>query len=386
MDVVATGTAGQFDQALSVQQKQFHVPQMSGHGFSPIPAQTVHATSQSPMLPGGIARNVLAILGLTNYGPFSSQAVHVNKSVAKPQAGSSNSCVALTGLPNACHLPSDFAADYGLNPLYKKGATGAGRTLAIVTLAALDPGAPQFFWKNIAHVPASNRSVNVVNIDGGPGAPSDASGSGETDLDVEQSGALAPGANVIVYQAPNTDPGFADAFFTAASKNTADTVSTSWGESEVVVQAAIASGAETPAYVAAFDEAFLELGIQGQSGFDAAGDAGAYDDSDELGTTGLVVDTPADSPFMTAAGGTTLPWTGQLTGTAGTATVTVPHQRTWGWDYLWQAIATTTGTSLVERRGGEHRRHRGRVQLNRADSRPTSRACRARTTSMGSST
>ena len=347
VDVVATGTAGQFDQALSVQQKQFHVPPMSGHGFSPVPAQTVHATSQSPMLPRGIARNVLAILGLTNYGPFSSQAVHVNKSVAKPQAGSSNSCVALTGLPNACNLPSDFAAGYGLNPLYKKGATGAGRTLAIVTLAALDPGAPQFFWKNIAHVPPSNRSVNVVNIDGGPGAPSDASGSGETDLDVEQSGALAPGANVIVYQAPNTDPGFADAFFTAASQNTAGTVSTSWGESEVVVQAAIASGAETPAYVAAFDEAFLELGIQGQSGFDAAGDAGAYDDSDELGTTGLVVDTPADSPFMTAAGGTTLPWTGQLTGTAGTATVTVPHQRTWGWDYLWQPIATTTGTSLV---------------------------------------
>jgi subtilase family serine protease len=348
VDVVATGTAGQFDQALSVQQKQFHVPQMSGHGFAPVPAQTVHGTSQSPMLPGSIARNVLAILGLTNYGPFSSQAVHVNKSVAKPQAGSSNSCVALTGLPNACNLPSDFAADYGLNPLYKKGATGAGRTLAIVTLAALDPGAPQFFWKHIAHVPPSNRSVNVVNIDGGPGAPSDASGSGETDLDVEQSGALAPGANVIVYQAPNSDPGFADAFFTAASQNTADTVSTSWGESEVVVQAAIASGAETPAYVAAFDEAFLELGIQGQSGFDAAGDAGAYDDSDELGTTGLVVDTPADSPFMTAAGGTTLPWTGQLTGTGGTVTVTVPHQRTWGWDYLWQAIASTTGTSLVD--------------------------------------
>ena len=62
--------------------------------------------------------------------------------------------------------------------------------------------------------------------------------------------------------------------------------------------------------MAAFDEAFLELAVQGQSGFDAAGDAGAYDDSDELGTTNLSVDTPADSPFMTAAGGTTLPWTG----------------------------------------------------------------------------
>jgi kumamolisin len=347
VDVVATGTAGQFDQALSVQQKQFHVPQMSGHGFAPLPAQTVHGTSQSPMLPNGIARSVLAILGLTNYGPFSSQAVHVNKSVVQPQAGSPNSCIALSGLPSACNLPSGFAADYGLNPLYQEGATGAGETLAIVTLAALDPGAPQYFWKHIADVPNSKRSVTVVNIDGGPGAPSDASGSGETDLDVEQSGALAPGANVIVYQAPNSDPGFADAFFTAASQNTADTVSTSWGEAETFLQASVASGTETPAYVAAFDEAFLELAAQGQSGFDAAGDAGAYDDSDELGTTNLDVDTPADSPFMTAAGGTTLPWTGQLTGPDGTATVTVPAQRTWGWDYLWQPIASITGTSLL---------------------------------------
>ncbi len=39
---------------------------------------------------------------------------------------------------------------------------------------------------------------------------------------VEQSGGLAPGANVIVYQAPNSDPGFIDAFFSAASQNTAD--------------------------------------------------------------------------------------------------------------------------------------------------------------------
>jgi kumamolisin len=348
VDVVATGTAGQFDQALSVQQKQFHVPQLSGHGFAPIPAQTVHGTSQSPMLPNGIARYVLAILGLTNYGPFSSQAVHVNKSVVQPQAGSSNSCIALSGLPSACHLPSDFAASYGLNPLYKAGATGAGQTIAIVTLAALDPGAPQYFWKHIADVPGSKRTVTVVNVDGGPGAPSDASGSGETDLDVEQSGALAPGANVIVYQAPNSDPGFADAFFTAASDNIASTVSTSWGESETFLQAVVASGTETPAYVAAFDEAFLELAAQGQSGFDAAGDSGAYDASGDLGTTNLSVDTPADSPFMTAAGGTTLPWTGQLTGPDGTATVTVPAQRTWGWDYLWQPIASISGTSLLD--------------------------------------
>jgi kumamolisin len=349
VDVVATGTAGEFDRALSVQQQQYHVPQSpSRDGMQAIPAQTVHGTAQSPMLPYRIAQYVLAVLGLTNYGPFGSQAVHVDTSTLKPQAGSSNSCIALTGLADACNLPSNFAANYGLDPLYQKGATGAGQTIAIVTLAALDQGAPQYFWQNIAHVPSSNRTVNVVNVDGGPGAPSDASGTGETDLDVEQSGALAPDANVIVYQAPNTDYGFADAFFDAASQNIASTVSASWLESETYLQAAIAAGEESPGYEAAFDEAFLEMAAQGQSGFIASGDWGAYTAQIDLGTTNLSVGASPDSPYITAAGGTTLPWTGQLTGTDGTATVTVPTQRTWGWDYLWQATAKVTGESLAD--------------------------------------
>ena len=348
VDVVANGTAGEFDQALSVQQKEYHVPQVAGRdGTRSIPARTIHGTTQSPMLPSRIARYVLSVLGLTNYGPFGSQTVHVNTKVTKPQEGSSSSCVALTGLPDACNLPSDFASNYGLDHLYGKGADGAGQTIAIVTLAALDPGAPQYFWQNISHTPNTGRTVTVDNVDGGPGAPSDASGTGETDLDVEQSGALAPGANVIVYQAPNTDFGFADAFFDAASQNIASTVSASWLESETYLQAAIAAGQESPGYEAAFDEAFLEMAVQGQSGFIASGDWAAYTAHVDLGTTNLSVGASPDSPFITAAGGTTLPWSGQLTGSGGTATVTVPGQRTWGWDYLWQPVATASGESLA---------------------------------------
>jgi kumamolisin len=190
--------------------------------------------------------------------------------------------------------------------------------------------------------------VTVDNVDGGPGAPSDASGSGETDLDVEQSGGLAPGANVIVYQAPNTDPGFIDAFFSAASQNTADTLSTSWGESETYLDGAVAAGQETAVYTAAFDEAFLELAAQGQSVFDAAGDQGAYDASGDIGTTNLSVDTPADSPYATASGGTTLPVTATFTGPDGSATVTVPNQRAWGWDYLWSAEAAINDTTYAQ--------------------------------------
>ena len=355
VDVSATGTAGDFDAALSVTQNQYHVPALPGAGgLNGIPAQNVHGNAQSPLLPYRLAHFVLAILGLTNYGPYASQAVHMNAGLA-PQTGSSSSCPSYTppGQPvvagnYACNLPSNFAANYGLDGLYNQGANGSGRTLAIVTLAAVDPGAPQYFWSNIAHIPSTGRTFTVQNIDGGPGAPSDASGTGETDLDLEQSGSLAPGANVIDYQAPNTDPGFADAFFTAASQNTADTVSTSWGESETALQYLILAGQEASTYNAAFDEAFLELAVQGQSAFDASGDAGAYDASRDLGTTNLSVDTNPDSPYITATGGTTLPWTGTLTGPDGSATVTVPSQRTWGWDYLWPAIAKITGVTELQ--------------------------------------
>jgi subtilase family serine protease len=341
VDVSASGTAGQFDAALSTVTKNYHVPaQHGGNGYQ-VPAQTVYCATGGPKLPYRIAQYVLAILGLTNYAPFDSHAAHVNsKLTVKASAGSS-------GDQPTNYLPSDFASRYGLSPLYKK-ANGAGETIGIVTLAALDPGAPQYFWTNVAKVPATGRTVTIDNVDGGPGAPSDAAGTGETDLDVEQSGALAPGANVIDYQAPNSDPGFIDGFFAAASDNIADTVSTSWGSSETIVAGAVAAGQEPAAYQAAFDQAFLELADQGQSLFIASGDFGAYSAFADLGSTNLSVGSPDDSPYATSAGGTTTPWSGPLTGPDGTVTVKVKSERAWGWDYLWAPIAATTGDSYAD--------------------------------------
>jgi len=337
VDVSASGTAGEFDSALSIATKNYHVPARRGTSGHEIPAQTVYSATGAPDLPASISSSVLAILGLTNYAPFSSNAVHESRpTTATPSPDQ----------PGA-YLPSDFASRYGLAPLDKEG-DGAGETVGIVTLAAVDPGAPQYFWSNIAGVPRTGRTLTVDNVDGGPGAPSDASGTGETDLDIEQSGALAPGANVIDYQAPNTDPGFIDAFFSAASRNADDSLSTSWGESETYVAGTAAAGAETSAYEAAFDEAFLELADQGTSVFDAAGYQAAYDASDDIETTNLAVDTPADSPYATASGGTTTPWSGTISGTDGTAPVSVSSQRAWGWDYLWAPTATVSGETYAQ--------------------------------------
>ena len=347
LDVTASGTAGDFNHALTITEEQVTVPAQSDQGaIGPSSRQqTVYTNNKQPLLPYRLASFVTAILGLSDYGAYDSD-IAKPASADRPQQGSSNACVADFGLTNGCHLPQDFAKMYDLNPLYAR-ADGGGQTVGIVTLAAVDPGAPEYFWANVAHVTRTG-SFTVDNVDGGPGAPSSTSGSGETDLDTEQSGALAPAANVIVYQAPNTDYGFADAFFTAASQDLASGVSASWGGSETAVEASILSGTESAGYAQAFDEAFLEMAAQGQSAFTSSADAGAYTASEDIGTTNLSADNPADSPFVTACGATSLPGTTYLSGPDGTATATTTTQRIWGWDYLWQGIAQVNGVSLTE--------------------------------------
>ena len=346
LDVVANGTAGEFNKALSVTEKQVEVPPPPGDaqgGFSH--KSQYYSNTSDPLLPYRLASFVTAILGLSNYGPFVSD-VAKPASEDKPQQGSNSTCVAEFGLTNGCHLPQDFTRMYNLDPLYAR-ADGSGQTVGIVTLAAVDPGAPEYFWDNISHTNRTGQLI-VDNVDGGPGAPSAVSGSDETDLDIEQSGAIAPGANVIDYQAPNTDPGFADAFFTAASQNIASGVSASWGESETAIIATIRSGQESAGYVQAFDEAFLEMAAQGQSAFTSSADEGAYTASGDIGTTNLSADWPGDSPYITSAGGTSLPGTTYLSGPDGNTTATNPITRIWGWDYLWAGIAQVDTIPLAQ--------------------------------------
>jgi len=346
LDVVATGTAGDFDNALTITEEQVSVPAQGGQAaYGPANhQQTVYSNNKQPLLPYRLASFVTAILGLSDYGAYDSD-IAKPASQDQPQKSSSSTCVADFGLTNGCHLPQDFAKMYDLDPLYAQ-SNGSGSTIGIVTLAAVDSGAPEYFWSKVAHVTRTG-SLTVDNIDGGPGPASADSGSGETDLDIEQSGALAPGANVIDYQAPNTDYGFADAFFTAASQNIATSVSASWGESETAVIASILSGEESTGYAQAFNEVFLEMAAQGQSAFTSSADYGAYTAISDIGTTNLSVDNPADSPYVTACGGTTLPGTTYLSGPDGTATATTTATRIWGWDYLWPGIASTTGVTLA---------------------------------------
>jgi subtilase family serine protease len=328
LDIQTNGTAGQYNKAFQIVQQDYRVPFVGpqghrGHGG----LITVHGAPQNPKVPSEWGPYILAILGLSNYPSQSSDMVGTADGM-QTQGSTSQ------GLNNSALFPADFAKRYDLKPVQQAGGTGRGRTIGIVTLAADRPDVVAQFWHMIGlhGNEASTGRISTVDVDGGPGAPSYNAGSDETTLDMEQSGGLAPDANVRVYQAPNTDAGFADAFYQAASDNVADSVSASWGESETILRAFESIALEDPNYQNAFDQAFLELDAQGQSTFLSAGDSGAYPASRDLGSTDRTAGNPDGSPWVTSAGGTTLP--GPFATSTGLQ-FDFPVERTWGWDYLW---------------------------------------------------
>jgi kumamolisin len=236
-----------------------------------------------------------------------------------------------------------------VNPLYHSGVTGRGVTIGIVTFASFTQSDAFAYWQSLGLNVASNR-IREVKVDGGSGPVSDVGGSLETSLDVEQSGGLSPGSKMMVYEGPNTDQGFIDAFASAIDSDAADTISCSWGEWEFFDLASQGNIVTDPvtgrstSTLRALNDMFVQAALQGQSLYVSAGDAGAYDDTDFFTppswplpphAVALSVDDPAAQQWVTAMGGTTLagPQTYAITSKQN-LTINIPTEQTWGWDYL----------------------------------------------------
>ena len=112
--------------------------------------------------------------------------------------------------------------------------TGAGQTVAIIELGGGYKAADLQTYFAALGIKAP--SVTAVSVDGARNAPAGDpnSADGEVLLDVEIVGAIAPGARIAVYFAPNTDKGFLDAITTAVHDTVRKPaiVSISWGGAE----------------------------------------------------------------------------------------------------------------------------------------------------------
>ena len=173
---------------------------------------------------------------------------------------------------------------------------GSGQTVALIELGGgyVQSDLDAYF----AALGVTSPKVVGVSVDGAANAPAGDpnSADGEVMLDIEVVGAIAPGAAIVVYFAPNTDQGFLDAITTAVhdTANAPSIVSISWGGPESTwTQQALTN----------FDAAFADAVTLGVSVFAAAGDNGS---SDGVTDGAAHVDFPASSPNVTACGGTRL--------------------------------------------------------------------------------
>lgn len=181
---------------------------------------------------------------------------------------------------------------------------GAGATIAIETAYDYLDSDLAAFWNafRVSRAGTVTRTpvTDPVNQGLPPPAPSD-----ETTLDVEQATSSAPGANVVVYEASDTlNSTFDDMYERTVVDPHVDVVTTSFGSCE--------AGAD-PNDVAADNDLFQQAAAEGQTRFAASGDNGSHDcalNSPPYGLPGFPnpdsADFPASSPYIAAAGGTTL--------------------------------------------------------------------------------
>ncbi|MCU1574071.1 MAG: peptidase [Micrococcaceae bacterium] len=193
--------------------------------------------------------------------------------------------------PVTSYTPVELGAVYG----FPEGYDGAGQTIAIIELGGgyVQADLDAYFGQ----LGLSTPDISAVGVDGGANLPgNDPNGAdGEVMLDIEVAGALAPGATLLVYFAPNTDAGFIDAVTQAAHASpTPAAISISWGQ----VEEGWTEQART-----AFDQALQDAVLMGVTVTAAAGDDGSSDRAAD----GLAhVDFPASSPHALGCGGTRL--------------------------------------------------------------------------------
>jgi kumamolisin len=264
--IVLSGPASALEEAFSVKLSRW------GVGASGTRYRT---HSGFIMLPAEIHASVIAVLGLDDRPVAKPHfRVHKKKKKKKQPAPASFTAIQIAKLYN---FPTDV--------------TGAGQTIAILELGGGYSAADLDTY--FSGLNLQTPSVTAVSVDNGQNSPG-SSADGEVMLDIEVAGAVAPGANIAVYFAPNTDQGFSDGIAQAVqdTDRNPSVLSISWGGPE---------DSWSQQALAAMTAALQDAASLGVTVTVAAGDDGSSDGETDGKSH---VDFPASSPFSLGCGGT----------------------------------------------------------------------------------
>jgi subtilase family serine protease len=302
--------------------------------------QTVRAAATAPTIPAALQGKVIALSGLASVstlmkpshedgaklrGAASKTAARTSTKSAPPPDAFVNArpCSSYFGQkidtvdPKAygkaqpyapCgYVPAQLQGAYGLKSSVRKGLDGRGVTVAITdayaaptilsdaNTYAVTHGQAPFGRQQFKQVLPSSYQYGYDDTVNG-----DLCGEqgwyGEETLDVEAVHAVAPGANVTYVASPSCDNGdFANTLNEVVDGHLADIVTNSWGGTD--------ESNGSPELDAVYEQIFQQAAMQGIGFYFSSGDSG--DGSSSNGGV-PTAQAPANSPLVTAVGGTSL--------------------------------------------------------------------------------
>jgi hypothetical protein len=257
----ATASVASAQQAFQVQINNY---QFDNHTF--------YANAQAPTIPATLQALIVSIGGLDNSVQY--QPLSLEQGARTADASG--------------YGPAELSQAYDTTPFASVSIQGENQTVALFELDGYQQSDIQQYFQNYN---LGTPNVSNVLVDSAKGAAG--AGAIEVELDIEVVGAMAPHANQLVYEGPNTTQGLNDTYNRIVTDNKAQVLSTSWG---------LCESSTGNAELQTLDTIFQQAAAQGIAIYAAAGDSGAYD----CDNTALGVDSPADDPYVTGVGGTNL--------------------------------------------------------------------------------
>jgi subtilase family serine protease len=311
-----SGNAGQVQTAFGV---NIHNYQVNNN--------TYVANANDPQIPAALAPVVAGLVSLNNFPRQS----HIRLAGQARKIPGQRGLQPLYTFPNPFGssgnfyglAPGDFATIYNSKSLIGSGNDGTGQTIAVVGETNINVADVQEF-RQMFGLPATFTSANIILDGPDPGITSTGEES-EADLDVQWSGAVAPGATVdfVVSASTSTSAGIDLSALYIIENNLAGVMSESYGACEAGI------GTAGNAFYNALWEQAAAQGITVALSAGDGGSAGCDDfDTATVATQGLAVSGLASTPFNVAVGGTDFDDVNQ-------------------WSTYWGTTNATTGNDVI---------------------------------------